>query len=175
MFLYSWFNTTWAFASLFNSITILTLSILSDSSRKSEIPSSLFSLTNEAIFSTNFALFTWYGKELTIILCLLLLVSSISASARTVIFPLPVKYASFIPSLPIIMPSVGKSGPLIIDNNSSSVTLSSSIILIIPFITSVKLWGGMFVAIPTAIPEDPLINSVGILDGRTVGSCNLSS
>ena len=35
------FNTTCAFASLFNSITIRTLSFLSDSSLKSEIPSIL--------------------------------------------------------------------------------------------------------------------------------------
>ena len=35
--------------------------------------------------------------------------------------------------------------------------------------------GGIFVAIPTAIPDDPFINNVGIFVGNTVGSCNLSS
>ena len=41
--------------------------------------------------------------------------------------------------------------------------------------TSVKLCGGIFVAIPTAIPEEPFINNVGIFEGKTVGSCSLSS
>ena len=53
--------------------------------------------------------------------------------------------------------------------------LNSSIILIIPSITSFKLCGGIFVAIPTAIPDEPFIKSVGILVGNTVGSCSLSS
>ena len=46
-----------------------------------------------------------------------------------------------------------------------------SIILIIPFITSVKLCGGIFVAIPTAIPDEPFINNAGTLAGNTFGSC----
>ena len=151
MFLYNWFNTTLAFASFLSPIWILTAFSLSDSSLSSDIPSILFSFTRFAIFSINLALFTWYGNDVTIIF------SSISASALTVIFPFPVVYACLIASLPRIIPPVGKSGPLIICINCSSVTLSSSIILIIPFITSVKLCGGIFVAIPTAIPEEPFI------------------
>ena len=79
------------------------------------------------------------------------------------------------PSLPNIVAPVGKSGPFITDIKSSSVTSSSSIIFIIPFITSVKLCGGIFVAIPTAIPDEPFTSSAGIFAGKTVGSCNLSS
>ena len=79
------------------------------------------------------------------------------------------------PSFPKIIPPVGKSGPLMIDINSSSVVFGFSIILIRPSQTSVKLCGGIFVAIPTAIPDEPLINNCGIFDGNTVGSCNLSS
>jgi len=75
----------------------------------------------------------------------------------------------------MIVAPVGKSGPFIICIRSSSVTLSSSIIFIIPSITSFKLCGGIFVAIPTAIPDDPFTNNSGILAGNTVGSCNLSS
>ena len=41
--------------------------------------------------------------------------------------------------------------------------------------TSVKLWGGIFVAIPTAIPSDPFTNNVGTADGRTDGSFSVSS
>ncbi len=33
----------------------------------------------------------------------------------------------------------------------------------------------MFVAIPTAIPEAPLTNKLGILVGKTLGSCNVLS
>ena len=139
------------------------------------MPSILFSFTRFAIFSINLALFTWYGSDVTIIFCLPLLVSSISASALTVIFPLPVVYACLIASLPKITPPVGKSGPFIICINCSSVVFGSSINFIIPFITSVKLCGGIFVAIPTAIPEEPFINSVGIFEGNTAGSWSLSS
>ena len=42
-------------------------------------------------------------------------------------------------------------------------------------ITSVRLWGGMFVAIPTAIPAAPLTRRFGTLAGRTTGSCSDSS
>ena len=45
----------------------------------------------------------------------------------------------------------------------------------IPSITSVKLWGAMLVAIPTAIPEAPFNNKAGILVGNTVGSWSVSS
>jgi hypothetical protein len=116
-----------------------------------------------------------YGKDLTIILCLFPDISSISVSALTTILPLPVVYASFIPSLPRIKPSVGKSGPLTVFISSSSDISGLSIIALTPSITSPRLCGGIFVAIPTAIPEEPLTNSAGILAGNTVGSCNLPS
>ena len=37
-------------------------------------------------------------------------------------------------------------------------------------ITSVKLWGGMFVARPTAIPKEPFTSKLGYLAGKTSGS-----
>ena len=37
--------------------------------------------------------------------------------------------------------------------------------------TSPKLWGGMFVAIPTAMPVAPFMRRLGTRLGRTVGSC----
>ena len=36
--------------------------------------------------------------------------------------------------------------------------------------TSPKLCGGIFVAIPTAIPVEPFTNKFGYLDGNTCGS-----
>jgi hypothetical protein len=38
-----------------------------------------------------------------------------------------------------------------------------------------RLCGGMFVAMPTAIPELPLTSRFGIPEGRTVGSSSRSS
>ena len=51
----------------------------------------------------------------------------------------------------------------------------SSIIAIKPPITSVRLCGGIFVAIPTAIPSDPFTSNVGTVVGKTVGSFSVSS
>ena len=45
-----------------------------------------------------------------------------------------------------------------------------SIIIITPSITSFRLWGGILVAIPTAIPDEPLTKRLGNLDGSTDGS-----
>ena len=40
--------------------------------------------------------------------------------------------------------------------------------------TSVMLWGGMLVDMPTAMPDEPLQMSSGKRPGRTVGSCFVS-
>ena len=40
-----------------------------------------------------------------------------------------------------------------------------------PSTSSVRLWGGMLVAIPTAMPVEPLSSSWGTRAGITVGSC----
>ncbi len=39
-----------------------------------------------------------------------------------------------------------------------------------PWHSSDKLWGGILVAIPTAIPIDPFNSRFGILAGNTLGS-----
>ena len=41
--------------------------------------------------------------------------------------------------------------------------------------TSRRLWGGMFVAMPTAMPEEPFTSRLGKRAGRTLGSLRLSS
>ena len=45
-------------------------------------------------------------------------------------------------------------------------------VAMIPSQTSIILWGGMLVAIPTAIPDEPLTRRFGNLEGKTSGSCN---
>ena len=41
--------------------------------------------------------------------------------------------------------------------------------------TSPRLCGGMFVAMPTAMPDEPLTSRFGTRVGRTAGSCSLPS
>ena len=65
---------------------------------------------------------------------------------------------------------VGKSGALIILIKSSVLQFGSSILLIQASIVSLRLCGGMEVAIPTAIPFDPFMRRLGTLEGRTTGS-----
>src|SRR6185437_14678557 len=70
---------------------------------------------------------------------------------------------------------VGKSGPgtsfIIFFRFASGSSISVTVASIISF----KLCGGMFVAMPTAMPLEPLTSKQGILVGRTVGSPVLSS
>ena len=144
------------------------------------IPSTFFSLTKSAIFSISLALFTIYGSSVTTILFLPFAIGSIFVTARTRILPRPVRYASSIPRVPKISAPVGKSGPLTISSNSSMVvSLSSSIRLSMIFTTaaiiSLKLCGGIFVAIPTAIPVVPFTRRFGNLAGKTEGSFSVSS
>ncbi|MNV28155.1 hypothetical protein D3C71_1193370 [compost metagenome] len=59
--------------------------------------------------------------------------------------------------------------------NSGTSISRLSIKAIVPSITSDRLCGAIFVAIPTAIPEAPFTRRFGIRVGRTVGSCRESS
>ena len=168
-----------AFTSLRNSIQIL-IPVRSDSSRSSVIPSIFLSRTNSAIFSISFALFTMYGSSVTTIRFLPFGIASMSVTARTRILPRPVRYASSMALVPKIVAPVGKSGPFTICKISSMVVSRSSsttlsIIFTTALIISLKLCGGMFVAIPTAIPEVPLTRRFGYLDGSTSGSFSVSS
>ena len=62
--LYRLFRITVAWAFRESSITTR-MPRRSDSSRMSEMPTRVLSLTRPAIFSTNVALFTWKGNSLT--------------------------------------------------------------------------------------------------------------
>ena len=59
---------------------------------------------------------------------------------------------------------------------SSSVVMSGlSSIMQVASIVSPRLCGGMFVAMPTAMPFEPLTSRFGKRAGRTFGSSRLSS
>ncbi len=51
----------------------------------------------------------------------------------------------------------------------------SSIVATTASMTSPMLWGGMFVAMPTAMPELPLMSRLGTREGSTTGSVRRSS
>ena len=61
------------------------------------------------------------------------------------------------------------------DIKSETVIFGLSIREIEAFTTSVKLCGGISVAIPTAIPEAPFNNTFGNLDERNFGSIKVPS
>ena len=70
---------------------------------------------------------------------------------------------------------VGKSGPFTCFIRSSTFALGLSISSTTASMTSPRLCGGMFVAIPTAIPELPLTSRFGKRAGRTLAICFDSS
>ena len=75
----------------------------------------------------------------------------------------------------MIRPAVGKSGPFMCSISFSVDTSGLSIVSTRPLMISIRLCGGIFVAMPTAIPSDPFINSAGTEEGRTEGSFRVSS
>ncbi len=155
----------------------------SDSSRRSPIPSIRLSLTRSAIFSSRLALFTWYGSSVTMIAVRSPLTSSNATWARMTTRPRPWAYiwriASTVSHSPVsrlrcfskrkIVPPVGKSGPGTYLHRSSEVRSGSSIRAIVASAISPRWWGGMFVAIPTAMPGaavDEQVRELGRQDRR---------
>ena len=97
--------------------------------------------------------------------------SSFSQSALIRKLPLPVLYASIIFSLfSTSHPPVGKSGPGIYSCSFSKDALGCFIKCNNASHISQMLWGGIDVAIPTAIPWAPLASKFGNAAGRTRGS-----
>ena len=66
--------------------------------------------------------------------------------------------------------AVGKSGPGIFFMSWASVASGCLMISIVASTTSERLCGGMLVAMPTAMPEEPLTSRFGNFAGSTVGS-----
>src|SRR5690625_5955263 len=102
------------------------------------------------------------------------LISSVETTARWVMEPRPVRYISSMPLVPTMLAPEGKSGPLMRSRHASS---SSGLVASgldsshwTALATSRRLCGGMLVAIPTAIPEEPLTSRFGNREGKMVGS-----
>ena len=69
-------------------------------------------------------------------------------------------------------PPVGKSGPFMCCINPTTSMSGFSMKAIVAAIVSFRLCGGMFVAMPTAMPDEPLTSRFGNRAGRTSGSCS---
>ena len=74
------------------------------------------------------------------------------------------------PSSPMMRPPVGKSGPFTMRMSSDSVASGLSMSFTAALQTSARLCGGMLVAMPTAMPCEPLTNRFGKRAGSTTGS-----
>jgi hypothetical protein len=79
------------------------------------------------------------------------------------------------PFVPITIPPVGKSGPLTISHSSASETLESSSTVLSALQTSRRLCGGSEVAMPTAMPSEPLQSRFGKRPGSTTGCIRVPS
>ncbi len=79
------------------------------------------------------------------------------------------------PLVPMMTAPVGKSGPGMTVMSSSTVTSGSSIIMHTASMASPRLWGAMLVAMPTAMPDEPLTSRLGKRLGSTAGSMMDSS
>ncbi len=172
--LYRLLSTTFATASRLSTITRRWPVRPDVSSRMSAMPVTRLSLTRSAILRARWSGFTWYGSSVTT-RQIRPWISSTSTTARIVMEPRPVRYASSMPLWPRIVAPVGKSGPLMMVRRASR---SSSLLASgwsryhsTPCATSRRLCDGMFVAMPTAMPADPLTSRFGYRAGRTDGSC----
>ena len=76
------------------------------------------------------------------------------------------------PWRPMISAPVGKSGPFTNCMRSSGVASGLSMRWTVASMTSPRLWGGMLVAMPTAMPWLPLTSRFGKRAGSTTGSLN---
>ncbi len=84
------------------------------------------------------------------------------------------RYICSIPVVPTIKAPVGKSGPRTFSSSASSSSSRDALGLrsahCTPSATSPRLCGGMLVAIPTAIPAEPLTSRLGNRLGSSSGS-----
>ena len=148
------------------------------------MPSIFLSLTRSAIFSSRLALFTWYGSSVTMIAIRSPWTSSNATWARMTTRPRPWAYIWRIASTVSVLAGragsaaarsgrscrrSGSPGPGRASQRSSEVISGSSIRATVASQISPRWCGGMFVAIPTAMPLLPLTRRFGRLgreDGR---------
>ena len=134
------------------------------------IPCSFLLFTPSRIFSITRSGPTERGSSVITKPVLLGATDSMLTLARILKEPLPDSYASLIPSPTKITPPLGRSGPGISSMICSKEDFGFCSNSCRASITSPRLWGGMLVAIPTAMPLAPFTSRFGNAAGSTSGS-----
>ncbi|CAM5468206.1 hypothetical protein STENM327S_00640 [Streptomyces tendae] len=139
------------------------------------MPWSFFEPTRSLIFEMTFSGPTAKGSSVTTRPLRRAVTVSTDTVARILNVPRPVSYASRMPGRPTIRPPVGRSGPGTCFISASRSAFGYRIRCRAAAITSRRLCGGMFVAMPTAMPEAPLTSRFGKAAGSATGSCSWPS
>ncbi len=141
----------------------------------SAMPWTFFALTRSLILAITFSGPTVKGSSVTTRPLRRAVTVSIETVARILKVPRPVAYASRTPSRPTIRPPVGRSGPGTCFISASRSAFGYRIRWRAAAMTSRRLCGGMFVAMPTAMPEEPFTSRFGKAAGSATGSCSWPS
>ncbi len=141
----------------------------------SAMPWSFFEPTRSLILAITFSGPTVKGSWVTTRPLRRAVTVSTATVARILNVPRPVSYASRMPGRPTMRPPVGRSGPGTCFIRASRSAFGYLIRWRAAAMTSRRLCGGMFVAIPTAMPEAPLTRRFGKAAGRATGSCSWPS
>ena len=137
------------------------------------LPARTFGLVSSSISSITFWVDAPGGNSVTTTCHWPRASSSIFQRARTLSDPRPVSYAEAISwADEMICPPPGKSGPRMQSSNSAAVVFGLRISVTTALATSRRLWGGISVAMPTAMPDAPLSSNMGRRAGICRGSWN---
>ncbi len=139
VYLYSWLMITFAIASLLRSITTRVPSLPFDSLFTWAMPSITLSFTSWPMRSHSESRLTWYGTSVMMMVSRPLAFVSTCSFPRSTTLPRPKCMAAFTPSMPYMIPPVGKSGALMYCIISSTVMSRFSIYATQPSITSERL------------------------------------
>ncbi len=139
------------------------------------MPCSFFEPTRSLILLTTFSGPTAKGSSVTTRPLRRAVTFSTDTVARILKVPRPFSYASRMPDRPTICPPVGRSGPGTCFISVSRSAPGYRMRWRAAAITSPRLCGGMFVAMPTAMPDAPLTSRFGKAAGRVTGSCSWPS
>ena len=143
----------------------------SDSSRRSSTKGSFLAFICAATCSRTRLPEVWWGSAV-----MTTLPFSFSQRARRRTLPAPVSYMAKSSSRGVmISASVGKSGAGMCSHKSLTALFGASSNRTQARATSRRLWGGMSVAMPTAMPVAPFNNTLGRRAGNNSGSFRVPS
>ena len=141
------------------------------------MPSSFLSRTSSAMSSTSSRLLTWYGSSVTTICDLFERLLLLDHRARAHDDAAAARLLVVLDAGAAVDEAARREVRALdelaqlADRRASGLSISA----MIAAMTSRRLCGGMFVAMPTAMPDEPLTSRFGNAAGRTFGSCRRSS